>query len=111
MSAYDIETHRRCRGNGYVDLDATMMQSDEYVLSGAYDVVKMQPPGIFDSPRYYLHLMDGIYVDLAEVTAYHSYGVVIGFWTDSKSPQLPTDFTRFNRHNCPVQTVIVIPSL
>lgn len=85
------------------------MQSDSYVLSGKYRVRKGLPPGIFASPRYYLEVQDGAWVDLAAVTAYHSYGMVIGFWVDSQSPQIPNDFTRFDSTKCPVQTVIVIP--
>lgn len=111
LSPYDIGRLRRCRGNGYVDLDATAMQSDSYVLSGKYRVRKGLPPGIFSSPRYYLEVQDGAWVDLAAVTAYRSHGMVIGFWVDSKSPQIPTDFTRFDSTKCPVQTVIVIPSI
>lgn len=111
LSSYDLANRRRCRGNGYIDLDATAMQSDEFVLSGRYPVRKVKLPGAFGSIKYLLNIQGDAWLDLSEVTAYRSYGMVIGFWTDSKSPQLPTDFTQFNSANCPVQTVIIIPSL
>lgn len=111
LSSYDIANRRRCRGNGYIDLDATAMQTDSFVLSGKYPVRKVKFPGVFGALKYLLNIKDDAWVDLSEVTAYHSYGMVIGFWTDSKSPQLPNDFTQFDSTKCPVQTVIVIPSL
>lgn len=111
FSQYDIDNSRRCRGNGFVDLNASALMSDKYCLTQDYEIIKMKKPGIFGATTYFARIPNSAkYVCLDDVTAYHSYGMVIGFWRDPASGgAIPFDFEEFDKTKCPIQAFIVVP--
>lgn len=100
---------RGCRGNGYVDLNVSILDSDEMILSGKYPIIKGKRPGAFGNIERFIHFdyIDA-YVSLSDIGAYHSLGVVVGFWKSS-DPMIPYDFSKFSQDVCPAEVCLVVP--
>lgn len=104
-------TFRGCRGNGYIDLDATYLATDQAMLDQKYDIRTGKKPGAFGRVERFIYLKSiNAYCSLSDIAAYHADGVIVGFWRDpSSGGAIPFDFTVFDKTKCPIQAVIVVP--
>lgn len=110
-SRLSYATFRGCRGNGYIDLDATYLATDQAMRDQKYDIREGKKPGAFGNIERFIYLKSiNAYCSLSDIAAYHADGVIVGFWRDpSSGGAIPFDFTKFDKTKCPIQAVIVVP--
>lgn len=105
---------RKGRGNGYIDLDATYLMSQEALLSKKYKMVSMFNSSSMTTFNNYIYIPEFKgYISLKDIvtqTSNDSVTQVIGFWR-GPSGQLPGRFDQFDETLCPVQFVGKIPKV
>jgi hypothetical protein len=119
LSQSFMNTHKGCRGNGWIDLKTRYFTDTEYDSNGKpvkiksqFDVIRASKADSGLNPTEYFRISGtDFYISGADVSAVRDSTIILGFWHDSSSPSIPTDWTLFNKSNCSVYWVGPIPSL
>ena len=119
LSSSFLSSHKRCRGNGWIDLKTRYFTDAEYNADGSavkvktqFDVIRGSKADSGLNPVEYFRITGtDFYISGADISAVRDSVVILGFWHDSSSSSIPTNWTLFNKSNCSVYWVGPIPSL